>query len=353
MKILILTIHNINNYGSTLQSCALNEYIESLGYDVELIDYNPNDRNLIGNIRWLLVNTVFIWNYIIRDKKFETYFKKHSKRTREYTTFKELSKMTPEADVYLLGSDQVWNINLPRGNDPAYYLEFTNSVNKMTYSSSLGTKLNEYAVGKLKERIKSYKYISVREKASAEQLIKAGLINTKFTLDPVFLFPKEYYLEETKANTYGRYILIYAVNQDDLLDDWAKEISQKENLRVIAIGGLKKKCYCDMFDRNAGPVDFINLIYHSELFLTSSFHGVSLAIILNKQFYVIVPKKNSLRIENILEVAGLEDRVIQSKIDLKNLELINFKEVNVRLKPIIESSKNYLKETLEYFEDNK
>ena len=42
MKIGILTFHRAHNYGAELQCYALTNYISSLGYDVEVIDYFPS-----------------------------------------------------------------------------------------------------------------------------------------------------------------------------------------------------------------------------------------------------------------------------------------------------------------------
>ena len=49
MKISIITLQNVSNYGSVLQAYATQIYFQSIGYDVELVNYwrkNMVDSNI-------------------------------------------------------------------------------------------------------------------------------------------------------------------------------------------------------------------------------------------------------------------------------------------------------------------
>lgn len=41
MKIKTITCHHVYNYGASLQAYALQHYLETLGHEVEIIDFNP------------------------------------------------------------------------------------------------------------------------------------------------------------------------------------------------------------------------------------------------------------------------------------------------------------------------
>jgi hypothetical protein len=41
MQIKTITCHNVYNYGASLQAYALQHYLESLGHNVEIIDFQP------------------------------------------------------------------------------------------------------------------------------------------------------------------------------------------------------------------------------------------------------------------------------------------------------------------------
>lgn len=65
----IITIHNIYNYGSALQSYATQKFINDLGYDAKLIDYRPKyDKSLKRLIKDLAIMILFLIN-ILRGKK--------------------------------------------------------------------------------------------------------------------------------------------------------------------------------------------------------------------------------------------------------------------------------------------
>ena len=54
MKIGILTFHWATNYGAVLQCYALQEYLKSLGHEVEIINYKPHlfDDNVYTFLRF-------------------------------------------------------------------------------------------------------------------------------------------------------------------------------------------------------------------------------------------------------------------------------------------------------------
>ncbi|MFQ7768836.1 MAG: polysaccharide pyruvyl transferase family protein [Fusicatenibacter saccharivorans] len=81
-----------------------------------------------------------------------------------YRTCEEL-KNIEEADLYLAGSDQIWNPIFPNGKDPAFFLQFTEKGRRASYAAS-------FAVDELKEEVdrqrmkkwlKSFDAVSVRE----------------------------------------------------------------------------------------------------------------------------------------------------------------------------------------------
>lgn len=348
MKIAIITVHNVgNNFGSALQSCALCEFLNLNGYSAQLIDYNPKG-NFLSRARRFSANMIFLPFFIKRSFSFLRYFKEHALMTqKKYTSYNQLKNSIPPADVYIAGSDQIWNTNFPCGKDKAYYLMFTKSAKKIAYAASAGRILNDNEISILIQNTKDFKYISMREKQSCKQLSDAGR-NTEHVLDPVFLLKKEKYLKNLKPNLYGKYLLVYAVDSDNLLNYTAKRIAEEYGLKIVLIGGFKKKCVCDVFLRSAGPKEFINLLHDSEFVLTSSYHGAAMSIILQKQFTAVLPKRNSLRIEDLLKTAGISDRIIRSYDDiLKIKQPICFDRVNEKMGEMREQSMQYLLRSIE------
>ena len=149
-KIGLITIHDTLNYGSLLQTYALYKAIESLGVEIELIDYKCKaimDRETTyplsqcRNIKDIIKS--LMWHKAMQKKyeNFWSFIKKNMKITKPYTreNVKELNNIF---DVFIVGSDIVWGTNIT-GNDWTYFLDFVDdSKTKIAFSSSIGTKWN-------------------------------------------------------------------------------------------------------------------------------------------------------------------------------------------------------------------
>ena len=137
-------------------------YLMGLGYDVEVVDFVPEGLSFFRAI-WpkgvnplsqiIKVIPLFICN-LLQFQVRDSFLKKQIKLTaRKYHSFEDLKKHCPEADIYLSGSDQVWNTQ--NSNSPedigAYYLAFVTNKPKIAYAGSFGkTDINKEEAGKFK-----------------------------------------------------------------------------------------------------------------------------------------------------------------------------------------------------------
>ena len=53
MKILTLTTYNVYNYGAALQAYALQTYLQCMGHDAVLINYQPEYLTRKYDYRWV------------------------------------------------------------------------------------------------------------------------------------------------------------------------------------------------------------------------------------------------------------------------------------------------------------
>lgn len=348
MRILLLTLHSQNNnFGSVLQANSLYQYIKSLGYDVTVLNYRPYYSNGALNIKLLLkkiiINTIFLPQFIRRTKRFNSIIDTE-KTTKKYTKFEQLDEIAKQFDVFMIGSDQVWNPTYMCGKDPAYFLKFTDSDKKMAYAASLGTEhISEKELREIAENIKDFKYVSVREKVSALQLKTAGRVDTQFVLDPVFLFDVEHYRHIQKETNRTGYILAYVIHKDPFIEKVIEIVAKKMNKQVIQVGGFASKCNYDEFPRSVGPAEFLGLVDGADFVITSSFHGLAFSHIYHKQFLVVLPHGNTLRLRNILEAAGTVERIVEKEKDLDNLYTpIDYKIVDEKLYKLKKQSRDFL-----------
>lgn len=339
----VITIHDIgNNFGSTLQACALCDFLQDHGYDVELVDYKPDYAYHHGKMTELVKWILFPRSKFLQEKRFDEYFKNHVKRTKRYSNYQELcSDEMP--DIYLVGSDQVWNEFYNAGKDPAYYLQFTDCKNKMAYSTSLGQLHSHEELLRLRDKIKDFYAVGVREQASVEQLHKIGMNNVVHVLDPVFLKSREYYINPKFNNKYGKYLLVYSVNNDALMEKTAKTIASKYGLKIVLVGGFTQKTKHDVYLRDIGPSEFVNLIHNAQFVVANSFHATALSIIMNKQFAVVMSKFSPMRIIDMLTTAELESQLVKTEADIDvALNNIDYVGVNARIETLRKASEKFL-----------
>lgn len=370
MKINTITCHDVYNYGASLQAYALQQHLRALGHDVQIIDYIPDYLKGAYNFWYIPKNHRFygickksrlfhlIYSVRLAPITYRTYgrikpfkhFKKQFLNCTEvqYRDIKSLCDNPPVADLYIAGSDQIWNTNLPNGHDPAFYLNFGNKdTRRISYAASFAiSQLSKSDEAKVKEYLSHLDAISVREKTGVQILESMGY-NGENVLDPVFLLSKSDWqsLAGCKPIVDGKYILVYHLferNKD--LAKMAVKYSRETGLKIVSINDKSSRAYADVNVSNAGPIEFVNLINNAEYVMADSFHATAFSLILNKPFSVFYHNSNGSRIIDCLEIAGLKDCYNPTKI----VEGFDWDGVNMRLKVQIEASKFFLQQQLDF-----
>ena len=124
----------------------------------------------------------------------------------------------------------------------------------------------------------------------------------------------------------------------------AKYKASERNLKIINIGKLAGfywgvRCICD-----AGPREFVELIYNADYIVTNSFHGTAFSVNFNKQFLSVVHPKSPERAAHLLKMIDLESRLvnIQDFSTVKDIDEDKFKQVSSTLDDIRKDSLAYL-----------
>lgn len=369
-KVDIITRHAIANYGSILQSYATQKILEKYGYDSEIIDYVKKEERGYHVVKVYCKNLKF-WNknfftraiyyitqapnYEISYRKFKKFRKRILKLTkRHYESFQELKDNPPEADIYCTGSDQVWTKIGTEKYDRAYFLEFVPPNSKcISYAASFGKEEIAQELQKnLKQLLKKYSRILVREESAIKILMDNRITNAKQVLDPTLLLKKEEWqkicapkIKETD------YVLVYQLHQNKQFEEYADKFSKKVGLKLIRLScsmnsflGKGKLIYMPT------PEEFLKYFEDAKFVLTDSFHGTVFSLIFNKKFIDILPKNTGTRIESILKVTNLEDRILKDYSDFSIVEKeINYNEVNQIMESERKKSLEILKKALEEF----
>ena len=350
-RVATITFHHAHNFGSVLQTYALQEYVKSLfkeseqELDYKIIDFytkkqeelycvfkaNNNIKNIIKNI-----GALFYFPMLnSRHKKFEYFLNKYCRLTKRYLTREQLLREPPIADCYISGSDQIWNVRA-KDFSSVYYLDFLpKESRRVSYAASLGPlkiQWEDYNSEKYKKCLKKYIAISVREQGSAQSLSQIAELNYEIHIDPTLLLTAEKWrkIQSTANYRHGKYILLYCLEPTKEQMKMAQIISQKLKLPILVLRYNNKN---DIFNRfikryDAGPTDFLSYIDHSALVLTSSFHGTAFSLIYQKPFYVLHGIEDH-RIFSILSKVNLLNRSLESIEDIKRVTLDPLESFNI------------------------
>jgi len=363
MIIKTITCHEVYNYGASLQAFALMKYLQELGHEVEIIDYKPDYLTRRYNLwiispKWsrnfflkLIYYCFKIPGRFIRNRPRKLAFDRFTKKNlhltgKTYRTNEELKADTPSADIYIAGSDQIWNSMYPNGKDPSFYLDFAPEKSiKASYAASFSI---NYIERGYEDRVKSWleklDYISVREETGLLILKSIGIKGVQ-VLDPVFLLTANDWDKMSNGRLIKeKYILIYDFDNNPTIECLAKFISQKKGYSIVSIKDFLQQNYADKVIKNASPSDFLGLIKHSEVFISNSFHGAAFSIIFNKEFYTFnrAYQKVNSRMIDLLTSLGLKSRLISDTSYIDTTNRIDYSRVNALLNDKIAFSKKFL-----------
>lgn len=365
MKIKVITRHTPSNYGSLLQAMATIQVIESLGHQCEIIDYRKKNEIGIKGILTTLQNKpsweknpIKKYLYIalrypeekIAAILFEKMRSKYLKMTSRCYRINDLKTLT--ADIFMTGSDQVWAPLLDGNYDKAYFLNFASpNSRKVAYAASFGkTQFSEKVIKDYKHLLSQYNAITVRE-SHAVKLLQDWNIECKGqVLDPTLLLDAQEWSKYITKEIKGKYVLIYEIHNNPLLDDYAKRFAKHVGLPLIRIspslhqisrGG--KMIFCPSLGT------FLSYIKNAQYIITDSFHGTAFAINFNKEFIEILPNnKTGSRNQSLLQLTGLEDRIIVNYNDYSLADKqINYAMVNEIMKKERQCSMHILSLLLE------
>ena len=369
-KIATVTFHRAHNFGSALQTYALQECIKALCEEREIeVEYklvdlftenqeqlytvlkkNNSLKNLVKNV----ITLPFSKQLKVKHQKFNDFIKENFQITERYKTAEELRNNPPVADYYISGSDQIWNV---RAKDFlfSYYLDFVNEGKKISYAASFGPlkiEWDKYDKSKIVKLLNEYDNISVREQGSMENVEELTGKVSEIHVDPTLLLTKEQWRQVQSDIKYGdkKYILLYCLEPTKEQLKIANVISKRLGLPILVLRYNNKN---DMFNHyikkyDSVAKDFLTYIDHAALVLSSSFHGTVFSIIYHKAFYVFDGMSDK-RISTLLTRMNMTERSISGMEDIDRVNLAAPDKWVIE--NILESernrSKEYLKQALQ------
>lgn len=346
MKVDILTFSHAINRGAHMQCYALQTVLRSMGHRVEVIHIELPVQGLSWKGRL---------DRYMQNRQNERFRKKYYPEvTPTYRSAQELRRNPPAADVFVVGSDQVWNPVLTKAfGTEAFFLDFVPpGCKKIAYAASFGAsvwtstgKRKDEEIGRL---LREFDAIGVREMDGVEICEnKFGLTGVIPVIDPVFLLEDYTPLVPSTSGKSVDEVMCYPLCTNEETKQVFLEVSADLKLKPVSYsrsirgGNIKVRLF-------ASIPEWLNAIARSQIIVTNSFHCMAFGILFRKKFIVTPPLPGrESRMLSMLNRLGIENRYVKSTADFQTrkeelYEEIDYKEVVARLSVLRRDSLNFL-----------
>lgn len=369
-KIGIITFHASHNCGSFLQSYALQKFLLNNKFDVETINFsnigqrqlydikfkNNSLKNVIKNIILLPRKKILKATY----QNYQNFINENLKLSKqEFYTLDQLKEYKFDYDVFICGSDQIWNVTIADFDD-AYFLPFVHDKKKIAYAPSFGAKriskyVSEENLEKYKQYLSDFSTLTVRENNGKQWLKEMINKDIPVVLDPTLLLSRDNYkdIEDSyDKEIKGKFIFYYSPSYNPKINQLVEKIAKKYNLKVVAWNPrnyyLKFMNFKNFYlPKKQNPGVYLSLIRDAELVITTSFHGTIFSTIYGKKFWTI--KNGEMygdddRVKTLIEQVNIADRLIPMDFNEKfdYVQNVDYKKYRENLSKLQDFSSNIL-----------
>lgn len=385
MKVAILTFSKTTNYGAALQCYALSSFIQNAGHEV-IIFNAPLDSEEAINVSLIRLicrkvkktlkkiilsnkqsNSEFVrYSRSEKEKKEDIFWDKQVRLlfesfnqtylppfTKELKNEQDFKEQYPQADLYIVGSDQVWNLSITQSQKKIFFFSFLKDEARISYAASFGGSTQwsgtPEETQEINQLLKKFKGISVRENSGISILHDIFHLNGVEVLDPTLLLSSIEYdkLAEKSNLEASQDLYAYKFIINDIWLETLKFISEETETK------LRMDCETIQlpnipFNPALSIEGWLKLIKTAKFVVTDSFHCTVFCILFKKQFIVSPSYSGGEgRMLSFLKKLGLEDRFYYTTKDIrKNAKAwktpIDYDKVYQKLNYHKEQSRKYL-----------
>lgn len=355
MKIGLVCNFYIYNYGSILQSYALQQYIRNEGYDLEVINYHDvaNTKQKIDIFLKLKWKNLLDFNKITfklatkmemrhdnmyfavirrRNNACDEFVVKHFPLSKKCNSIEDVQLLCEKYDLIVLSSDQLWG---PEDLIRDYHTlrQFPKTIKRVAYATSFGiSNIPSFLKDTVRDFIPQIECVSVREKTGKCIIKEICGRDVPVVVDPTMLLTKEQWrsvISEKKIIAED-YLFCYFLGENKEYYRTVKAFCEQKKLKIVSIlhpeqYNRKKYRFANLYPEGVGPTEFLNLIYNAEYVACDSFHASVFSVIFNKKFMVFdrysskTQNSRNTRIENLLDMLQLKERHFYYQGDFADL----------------------------------
>lgn len=334
MKVGILSMQRVVNYGSFLQAFALRKILEGMGASCSFIDIKSGqqlERLVNKSCKTNLLKKAF-QHFLSGDLICKTKAWVYNRKVKDTFTksFFDLLGLQHENkdefyDLVVIGSDEVFNC-CQKGSWGFTTHLFGDQIkaNKIiTYAASCGSTtikdIDKHELrGSITDALKNVSSISVRDKNTYDMIKEVTGEDPVMHVDPVIIYNFEEYLPDQLP--ISDYIVVYAypdsINNKDEIEAIVN-YSKSKNKKLVSIGCCYK--WCDKAIIPTTPFEVLSYFRHADYVITDTFHGIVFSFKYNKNFCAFARNNNALKITYLLKQFNLESRMALCPSDVKRI----------------------------------
>lgn len=374
MRIAIITLPLIGNYGGILQNYALQTVLKRMGHTVETITL-PWELQQPWWRKPLAYGKRSIDKYVLRRRKMPVFYEQWYNRTlpilvhdmwnfveehihtRRIENFTDISE--GEYDAFVMGSDQIWRPMYSYRPIMNAYLDFAKdwkNTKRLAYAASFGTDQWEYSELQTRQctaLAALFDGISVREEAAVRLCREHLHCEAVHVLDPTMLLAAEDYvalLKDKKLEAPRGELLTYVLDETPEKARIIEKVANHFQYAIYRANSRFEDWTAPLTERKQPPVEqWLKDFQDAKFVITDSFHATVFSILFGKPFIVIGNKARGLsRIDSLLKMFGLEKHLnyAGSEPDMSQNYVINERQILARLAVLRSGSIGFLQDTI-------
>ncbi len=362
MRVGIMSMQRVRNYGSFLQAYGLKSILESLGHSVEFVDYKFDCpvENTASSGPSVNIKTVMRYIEHRSTAKKRAMYGKAAQFDSFYDTFLPLLGVdenmhyNTSVDALVIGSDEVFNCfqNFEDKVDSFELFGADNNAEKcISYAASFGSttldKINKSSdKNRIQELLNKFDALSVRDENSYK--ILKSLVSDKdisMNLDPVLMYDFNDEVEDKKEQE--PYIVVYSYRGriSNKEGKAIRKFAKQKGMKLVCVGGIQG--FCDEY-LLATPFEVLGLFKNASYVITDTFHGTIMSLKYGKKFATIVRDNNNQKLSDLLKKFGLENRRVDDLGKLSNIieQAYDFTDVRGIIDNESKKTRDYLRKSL-------
>lgn len=363
MRIGILSMQQVRNYGSFLQAYALKSTLESFGHQCEFVDVESGiilpgyERNIKYFVKkafqrycnWSALRTLSTLGTRLKITKLY-----HNRFDNEFLQELGVYKHTfANFDLVVIGSDEVFNFNQNTfyGFSTQLFGDVNNANKVISYAGTFGTTtidvIDKCGVrDEIVHAMSKMAAISVRDVNSFSVVKELLGKEPSLNVDPVLIFDYQKYAIEPKEKDY---IIVYSYpnrfngkKEVNAIKQFAKQKGKK----LISICFYFPWCDETLMPH---PFEVLGYMKNADYVITDTFHGCVMSMKFNKQFVSFSRESNMQKLTSLLDQFGLSDRICKTpeEILMKMERPIDYKPVNEKIEAETVKALAYLKSNID------